>query len=296
MTMLDPALSEALATATGAPARAGGGSRRLGAPQPVPHLVRQRRHGGRRDRHRLRAVPARALRVRHRSLGHRPAQPHAVHGRPLPPRRTVADRCRPGGDRRLRWDPRRLRATDAPDHRTRGAIDNGTLATAPRPRRAHLAAHPRRGRALVAHHDARSDRADDPRRRRRRRRADRRQLRHAALAVGGRRRGHRRADRRRVVSEQTGVVERVGGDDAQPLPRHRWHRPVVPPRCAARPRAPRRAADRQSRRRSRGRGDAGAAGDRRADPSRRRRHRRDDVGADRSRRRLSPTAGIASAG
>ena len=65
------------------------------------------------------ALPPRSLRVRHRSLGDRPAQPHAVHGRPLPARRAVADRRRAVRHRRLRRGARRLRAADARDHRPR---------------------------------------------------------------------------------------------------------------------------------------------------------------------------------
>ena len=53
--------------------------------------------------------------------------------------------------------------------------------------------------------------------------------------------GNRRPHRHRVVPEQTCAVGRVGGDDAQPLPRRRRHRPVLPARCAPRPRPPRRA-------------------------------------------------------
>ena len=46
------------------------------------------------------AVPAAAVRVRHRALGDRAGQPQAAHGRPLPRRRAVADRRR--GRRRSR--------------------------------------------------------------------------------------------------------------------------------------------------------------------------------------------------
>ena len=78
-----------------AAARAGATS---GRPAPADWIrrnlfrspARHRHVAGRRRGRRLRALPPRPLRVRHRALGDRPRQPQAVHGRALPARRPVA--------------------------------------------------------------------------------------------------------------------------------------------------------------------------------------------------------------
>ena len=90
-------MTDVVATEPPAARHAGAGAdRRVAAlgdwlrQQPVPLLGRRRPDGGRVRGGRDRALPRRPLRVRDRALGHRPRQPHAVHGRALPTRRAVA--------------------------------------------------------------------------------------------------------------------------------------------------------------------------------------------------------------
>ena len=148
-------------------------------------------------------------------------QPQAVHGRPLPGRRAVADLCRALRHRRLRRSARRVRAADARDHRA-GDQHAATAPTARWTGCADLAADPRGCGALVADDDAGAHVVTvlvvgRGHRTRRRRVLD------PSLVAAPRRGRDRRASGPDLVPQQGGAVERVGRDDAQPVPRRRRH-------------------------------------------------------------------------
>ncbi len=209
----------------------------LGPPQPVPLVDGHGGDGGLRARRRLSDPPSRPVRVRDRAVGHHQGQPHAVHGRALPTRRAVAGRGGPRGHRRLRRRGRRPRSP-TPGEGWHCRATGSAHHSADRARGSPLAADLRRAapaRALQHHHTmARRAR----RRRRRGRGPDRRWMATGAARDVVRVVRHRARHCNRSAADPTGRLGRLGWHHAQPVPRHRRDRAVLPARCAAGARAP----------------------------------------------------------
>ena len=89
--------------------------------------------------------------VVHRAVGDHPRQPQAVHGRPLPERRAVADLRRHRPHRLLHRTGRRLRVAPADRHRPRRAQHRAVVEAGAGDARATVAADLRRRPPAVAH-------------------------------------------------------------------------------------------------------------------------------------------------